>query len=99
MGCAGLSVHCQLLPYIKETQVKYLHFILSRLFHGALSATIAEFLFWLFPCQTSVFSTNTEVLPQLYSVSVPAAVATVMLALMHTAEMPAMFRNKNNGEA
>lgn len=99
MGWAGLSVHCQLLPYIKETQVKYLHFILSRLFHGALSATIAKFLFWLFPCQTSVFSTNTEVLPQLYSVSVPAAVATVILAVMLAAEITTVFRNKNNGEA
>lgn len=99
MGWAGLSVHCQLLPYIKETQVKYLHFLLSRLVHGALSATLAEFLFWLFPCQTSVFSTNTDVLPQLYSISVPAAVATVILAVMLAAEMTALFRNKNNGEA
>ena len=99
MGWAGLSVHCQLLPYIKETQVKHLHFLLSRLVHGALSATLAEFLFWLFPCQTSVFSTNTDVLPQLYSISVPAAVATVILAVMLAAEMTALFKNKNNGEA
>ncbi len=99
MGWAGLSVHCQLLPYIKETQVKYPHFLLSRLVHGALSATLAEFLFWLFPCQTSVFSTNTDVLPQLYSISVPSAVATVILAIMMTAEMTVLFRNKNNDEA
>lgn len=97
MGWAGLSVHCQLLPYIKETQVKYLHFILSRLFHGALSATIAEFLFRLFPCQTSVFLTSADVLPRMYSISAPAAVATVILAVMLTAEMTAMLRNKNNG--
>ena len=98
MGWSGLSVHCQLLPQIKETQVKYLHFVLSRIIHGGLSATFAGFLFRVFPCETDVFSTTSQVFPQLYSVSVPAAVSTVILAMMLTAEMTNLIRKKNNDE-
>ncbi len=96
MGWAGLSVHCQLSPYIKQTQVKYLHFVLSRIIHGGLSATVADFLFRVFPCDTSVFSTNTDVLPKIYSVSIPSAVATVILALMLVAELSFRSQNKND---
>lgn len=96
MGWAGLSVHCQLLPYIKQTQVQYLHFLLSRIIQGGLAATVADFLFRVFPCDTSAFSTNTDVLPKIYSVSVPSAVATVILALMLVAELSFRRQNKND---
>ncbi len=96
MGWSGICVHCQLLPSIKETQVKYLHFVVSRIVHGALSATVADFLFRIFPCETDVFSTGTEVLPEIYSVSVPAAISTVILSAMLIAELTALIKKKNN---
>lgn len=96
MGWGGLCVHCQLIPYLRETQTKYLHFALSRIVHGALSATVADFLLKVFPCETDVFSTGTQVLPKLYSVSVPAAVSTVILAVMLVAELSAFLKKKNN---
>ena len=96
MGWAGLSVHCQLLPYIKTVGLKYSHFMLSRIIHGAASATVADLLFRIFPCETSVFSTSTEVLPQLYSVSVPAAIFMMILGAMLITEISVLSK-KNNG--
>ena len=99
MGWSGLSVHCQLLPYIRATGVKYLHFILSRIMHGALSATVADFLFRIFPCETDVFSSSSQIMPELYSVSIPAAVSMILLAMMLIADMSFKRIKTNNGEA
>lgn len=96
IGWAGICVHCQLMPSIKEVKVKYLHFVLARIIHGALAATLADFLFRFFPCETNVFSTATEVLPKIYSVSIPAAVSTVILSAMLIAELTAVIKKKNN---
>lgn len=96
MGWAGICVHCQLIPYIKATQTKYLHFAVSRIVHGAVSATVADFLFRMFPCETDVFSTGTQVLPKLYSVSVPAAVSTVVLAVMLVSELTSLIKKKKD---
>lgn len=80
LGWSGLSVHCQLYPFIRQTGLKYSHFCLSRLIHGGISTVIAELLFRIFPCEVSVFSTFTDVTPSLFSVSVPAAVAMLILS-------------------
>ena len=96
MGWSGLSVHCQLLPYIKTAGLKYSHFMLSRVIHGAVSATVADVLFRIFPCETSVFSTSSEVLPQMYSVSVPAAIFMMLLGAMLITELSQLGK-KNNG--
>lgn len=79
MGWSGLCIHCQLLPSIKITGLKIRYFFLSRIVHGALATALATVLFRFFPCEISVFSTNTVVSPTLFSVSVPATVA--MLAM------------------
>lgn len=80
LGWAGLSVHCQLYPFIKQTGLKYSRFCLSRLIHGGISTVIAQLLFRVFPCEVSVFSTFSDVTPSLFSVSVPAAVAMLILS-------------------
>ncbi len=79
MGWAGLSVHCQIAPFIKATKLKISHFFLSRLIHGGVATAIATGLFKIFPCEVSVFSSSSQILPQAYSVSVPAAVAMLFL--------------------
>lgn len=79
MGWAGLCVHCQLLPFIKVTGLKMRYFFLSRIVHGALATVTATVLFRLFPCEVSVFSTNSSVIPASFSASVPAAVAMLIL--------------------
>ncbi len=79
MGWAGLSVHCQLLPFIKKTEIKGIHYLLSRIVHGGLATAIATVLFKIFPCEVQVFASASQILPQAFSVSAPAAVAMLCL--------------------
>lgn len=79
MGWAGLSVHCQLFPFVKATGLRLTHFFLSRLVHGGLATAVAVVLFRFFPCEVSVFSANADVLPAAFSVSAPAAAAMLIL--------------------
>lgn len=79
MGWAGLSVHCQLFPFVKVTGLKLTHFFLSRLVHGGFATAVAVVLFKFFPCEVSVFSVNADVLPAAFSVSAPAAAAMLIL--------------------
>ncbi len=81
MGWAGLSVHCQIMPFVKATGLKITHFFLSRIIHGSLATAIAMILFRLFPCETSVFSARPEILPAAFSVSAPAAAAMLVLSV------------------
>lgn len=99
MGWAGLSVHCQCYPFIKLLNMKYSHFALSRLIHAGLSATVADVLFRLFPIEEQVFSTGTAVMPEVFSVSVPAGVAMLFLASFLVIEMPfsKALQNKTKG--
>ncbi len=80
MGWAGLSVHCQIYGFVKKTRLKMSHFFLSRLIHGGLATTLASVMFKLFPCEVSVFSSASQILPRAFSVSAPAAAAMLCLA-------------------
>jgi sporulation integral membrane protein YlbJ len=88
LGWAGLSVHCQLYPFIKSLNIKYSYFAFSRLIHAGLSATVADVLFRIFPIEEQVFSTGTAVMPEVFSVSVPAGVAMLFLASFMIIDMP-----------
>lgn len=88
MAWAGLSVHCQVSPFLKTLNVRYSLFALSRLIHAGLSVTVADVLFRIFPCNADVFSTQTEVLPEYFSVSVPAGVSMLILSAFVILEIP-----------
>lgn len=79
LGWGGAAVHCQLLPYLERTGMKYGVFLLSRLFNGCLAAAITALLLRLFPVELAVISTASGLEAQPYSVSVPSA--AVLLAL------------------
>lgn len=79
IGWGGLSVHCQLLPYVKATGLRLSHFLLSQIIHGSLATALATLLFRIFPCEVSVFSSQSEILPVAFSVSAPAAAAMLVL--------------------
>lgn len=99
IGWAGLSVHCQCYPMIKQLDMKYSRFALSRLIHAGLSATLADAMFRIFPVEEQVFSTGTDVIPEAFSVSVPAGVAMLFLAAFLVIEMPfsKSMQNKMQG--
>lgn len=78
-GWGGLCVHCQLFTFVRTTGLKLRYFFLSRIIHGSLATVTATLLFKVFPCEVSVFSANSTVIPVSVSVSVPAAVAMLVL--------------------
>ncbi len=79
MGWAGLSVHCQIFGFVKATKLKLSWFLISRLVHAGLATAVAGVLFKVFPCEVSVFSSMSQILPRAFSVSAPAAVAMLCL--------------------
>lgn len=76
---SGLAVHMQLLPYIKKVGMPLREFWLSRIANCAVSLPITFLLFKLFPCEAQVLSTFSDIVIKPYSVSVPAAVAMLVL--------------------
>lgn len=76
---SGFAVHLQLLPYIKNIGMPITGFWLSRVLNGLVALLIAWILFRIFPCEVQVFSSVSDITVKPYSVSVPAAVAMLML--------------------
>ncbi|MDD6275686.1 MAG: hypothetical protein PUB20_02520 [Clostridia bacterium] len=78
-GWSGLSVHCQVMSALKSVKMNIFIFWLGRIANAALAGLIAFVLFRLFPCETQVFSTASDVLAKPYSVSVPASAAMLIM--------------------
>ncbi len=82
IGWSGLCVHCQILPYIIRIGLKMKFFFCSRLFHAGLSALITAALLKIFPCETSVFSSGTDVVARTFAVSAPAAAGLLLMCII-----------------
>ena len=76
---SGFAVHLQLLPYIKSIGMPMKSFWLSRVLNCLVALLIAWILFRLFPCEVQVFASVSNITVKPYSVSVPAAVAMLVL--------------------
>lgn len=82
LGWSGISVHAQLLPYIRCVGLKYRHFAVGRIFNGVFSMGISFILFRVFPCEISVFSNVGEIVPRSVSVSAPATAGLLFLSAL-----------------
>ncbi len=82
LGWSGLSVHAQLLPYIKTVGLKYRYFAVARIFNGVLSSGITWVLFRIFPCEITVFSNVSDIMPRSVSISVPATIGLLFLSAL-----------------
>lgn len=80
LGFGGLSVHCQVLPYIVQCGVKLSHFLTSRVVCGALAAVICAAILHFFPqaAQTVLLQNGRVVEP--VRASVPVSVALLYTA-------------------
>ena len=56
IGFSGICVHCQVLDYLKNIDLKYGYFIVSRALNGILSGIITYLLLIFFPVEVDVFS-------------------------------------------
>lgn len=79
LGWSGFSVHAQIMQYVSSVGLRYKYFFVARMINAAMSFGVSSVLFKLFPCEVSVFSNVSEIIPQAVSVSVPAAIAMIFL--------------------
>ena len=86
IGWSGISVQCQVYDFVKKTGLKMRKFILARLLNGVLAGLICKIILYFFPCDISTFATNTGVAVSAYSVSLPAAVSMILLAVFMLAD-------------
>lgn len=78
----GISVHCQIMPYILKSGLKLRLFFASRVVCAALSALVCKALLSVFPCETAVFSNYTGITASAYSVSLPSAAALIIMCAL-----------------
>jgi len=78
----GISVHCQIMPYILKSEMSLKLFFCSRIVCAALSAVYLRALLFVFPCETAVFSNYAEITASAYSVSLPSAAALIIMCVL-----------------
>lgn len=80
LGFGGLSVQCQILPYVTSCGVRLSRFWAFRVLHGGLAAVYAMALGRLFPQSAMVMLPQTGRPLQLFSASAPASAALLFTA-------------------
>ena len=95
LGWAGLSVHFQVLPYLEKLKVRMSFFWISRLLAGGTATAISWLLFKLFPCETSVFSNNANIISEPFSISAPVAAAMLLLSALMLIDINPCKKEKN----
>lgn len=91
---AGISVHMQLLPYLKQIGMPLNEFWLARVTSTITSVPISWALFKFFPCETEVFSTFTKITASPFSVSVPASIIMLLLGVFSIADINLATKEK-----
>lgn len=79
LAFGGFSVHFQIIKYITEIGMKYSEFLFARLLNAVLAYLICKLLFAVFPCDIQTFSNGIEAIANPVSVSIPAAIALVLM--------------------
>lgn len=79
LSFGGLSVHCQIFSYIQKSEISFRLFYASRLICAALSALICHFILQICPFEIEVFSSNASITASAYSVSLPSAIALIIM--------------------
>lgn len=76
LAFGGFCIHLQLIGMIKTFDMKYIDFLLCRIFHAALSYGICYGLLQLFPQDTAVFSNVSDTIAR------PSIVNTALSVLL-----------------
>lgn len=79
LGWGGLSVHCQILPFIEYIGIRPSVFLTARIVNGVLGALICNGVIRLFPCNLPALATDASLLPSAVSVSIPAAAGVLFM--------------------
>ncbi len=87
LAWSGLSVHCQIFPYILKVGLNFKHLFCSRLAHTMLSSLVCTCLIKIFPCEVSVFSNMTSFSAKVFSVSAPAAAGLILMCAIFVLDL------------
>ncbi len=69
IGFGGICVHCQVLEYLKNIEIRYSYFFITRILSGILSTIISYILFLIFPVEMDVFSNSDKISSYSFSFS------------------------------
>jgi sporulation integral membrane protein YlbJ len=82
IGFGGICVHCQVLEYLKNMQIKYRHFFISRILSGISASVISYILFLLFPVEADVFSNSDQISSYSFSFSYSAFFIFILMCVI-----------------
>lgn len=92
LAFGGFCIHMQLVPVIKEVQMRYLDFFIFRVISAALSYGICYVLVLLFPTQSAVFSNASKPVTALSSANIALSVLMVMGCVVLLFDLQAKHR-------
>ena len=82
IGFGGFCIHFQVLTFIKNMNMKYIYFFISRVLNGVFSVIITQILLMFFPVETDVFSNFDNTLVYSFSVSLPAFFVVIIMCII-----------------
>lgn len=78
----GFCIHFQVLTFLKNMNMKYIYFLISRVLNGVFSIIITQILLTFFPVETDVFSNFDNTLIYSFSVSMPAFFVVIIMCII-----------------
>ncbi len=78
----GICVHCQVLEYIKNIEIKYIYFFITRILNGILSGIITYVLLLFFPVEINVFSNSDKITSYSFSFSYSAFFVFIIMCVI-----------------
>lgn len=78
----GICVHCQVLEYIKNMEIKYIYFFITRILNGVLSGIITYILLLFFPVEINVFSNSDIITSYSFSFSYSAFFVFIIMCVI-----------------
>lgn len=82
IGFGGICVHCQVLEYLKNAEMKYGYFFVSRVLNGLLSGIITYLLLFFFPVEINVFSNSDKISSYSFSFSYSAFFVFILMCVI-----------------
>ena len=82
IGFGGICVHCQVLEYLKNIELKYSYFFIARILNGLLSGLITYLLLIFFPVEINVFSNSDKISSYSFSFSYSAFFVFILMCII-----------------
>ena len=82
IGFGGICVHCQILEYLKNIELKYSYFFIVRILNGLLSGLITYLLLIFFPIEINVFSNSDKISSYSFSFSYSAFFVFILMCVI-----------------